>query len=227
MAQKSCWGKDLRLMEGYVKATIVGVVKDFHDGDFTEEISPVFLAQKIDWYDEIALKVSSNDISGTLAQIKDVWSSAFQGYIYEYNFLDDRVAEEYDEEQRYLSLSKIFSSLAILIGCLGIYGLILFYVGQRTKEIGIRKVLGSGAARILALFTVDFFKLILIAGILATPISWYLMEQWLQGYTYRIEIHWWVFVLAIISIMLITLGTISYQTLKAAFANPIKSLRTE
>ncbi|MCL6266540.1 ABC transporter permease [Flagellimonas myxillae] len=220
-------GKKFEANGGYIKATIVGVVQDFHDGDFTHEISPIFFAQNSDWYDEIALKINVKEVSATLAQIEDTWLDTFKGYIYEYNFLDDRVAEQYEEEQRYLSLSKVFSGLAILIGCLGIYGLILFYVGQRTKEIGIRKVLGSGVAHILALFTVDFFRLILIAGLLATPISWYLMEQWLQGYTYRTEIHWWIFALAILSIMIITLITISYQTLKAAVANPIKSLRTE
>ena len=220
-------GKRFEANGGYVKATIVGVIKDFHDGDFTEEISPVFLAQNSEWYDEIALKINLEDVSTTLTQIKEIWLDTFDGYIYEYNFLDDRVAEQYDEEQRYLSLSKTFSGLAILIGCLGIYGLILFYVGQRTKEIGIRKVLGSSVADILALFSMDFFKLILIAGLLATPISWYLMEQWLQGYTYRTQIHWWIFAMAIFSIMVITLLTISYQTLKAAIANPVKSLRTE
>ena len=220
-------GKKFEANGGYVKASIVGVVKDFHDGDFTQEISPIFMAQNPQWYDEIAIKINTQNISTALTQIKGTWKDTFKDYIYEYNFLDDRVAEQYEEEQRYLSLSKIFSALAILIGCLGIYGLILFYVGQRTKEIGIRKVLGSGVANILALFTADFFKLILIAGVFATPISWYLMEQWLQGYTYRTEIHWWIFAVAILSIMTITLITISYQTIKAAITNPIKSLRTE
>nr|WP_299386358.1 ABC transporter permease [Allomuricauda sp.] len=220
-------GKKFEANGGYIKANIVGVLKDFHDGDFTQEISPIFIAQNDDWYDEIALKVVPGNIPETLAKIKETWSDAFKGYLYEYRFLDERVAEQYESEQRYLSLSKVFSALAILIGCLGLYGLILFYVGQRTKEIGIRKVLGSNVAHILALFSVDFFKLILIAGIFATPIAWYLMEQWLQGYTYRTEIHWWVFALSILCIMVITLITISYQTLKAAIASPIHSLRTE
>lgn len=220
-------GKKFEANGGYIKATIVGVVQDFHDGDFTEEISPIFIAQNTQWYDEIALKIDIANTSTILSQVQETWSDTFKGYLYEYRFLDERVEEQYETEQRYLSLSKVFSALAILIGCLGLYGLILFYVGQRTKEIGIRKVLGSNVANILALFSVDFFKLILIAGLFATPIAWYLMEQWLQGYTYRTEIHWWVFALAIFSIMVITLITISYQTLRAALANPIKSLRTE
>ena len=211
----------------YIKATIVGVVSNFHDNDFTEDISPIFIAYNPDWFGEIAIKISNQNTKSILDQIGKNWSSTFSGYIYEPRFLDDRVAQQYETEQRYLSLSKVFSALAVLIGCLGLYGLILFFVGQRTKEIGIRKVLGSNVANILALFSIDFFKLILVAGLLATPISWYFMEQWLQGYTYRAEIHWWVFALAIISIMAITLITISYQTLKVAMASPVKSLRTE
>ncbi len=220
-------GKKLEANGGNIKATIVGVVADFHDSDFTQAINPIFIAAYDRWYGEIALKINTRNTSSIMEQVGEKWSDAFKGYLFEYRFLDERVAEQYKTEQRYLSLSKVFSALAILIGCLGLYGLILFFVGQRTKEIGIRKVLGSNVADILALFTVDFFKLILIAGVFATPISWYLMEQWLQGYTYRTEIHWWVFAFAIVSIMIITLITISYQTLKVAVASPVKSLRTE
>ncbi|WP_396591281.1 ABC transporter permease [Allomuricauda sp. R78024] len=220
-------GKKIEVNGGRMSGTIVGVVQNFHDSNFTEGINPVFIAANNDWYGEIALKINHQNTASTLEEIGEKWSDAFTGYIFEYRFLDERVAKQYETEQRYLSLSKVFSALAILIGCLGLYGLILFFVGQRTKEIGIRKVLGSNVANILTLFTVDFFKLILIAGLLATPIAWYLMEQWLQGYAYRTEIHWWVFAFAIISIMVITLITISYQTLKVAVASPVKSLRTE
>ncbi|RDY58458.1 ABC transporter permease [Flagellimonas nanhaiensis] len=220
-------GKQIEANGGYIKATIVGVVANFHDIDFTEEISPILMAYEPRWFDEIAVKIDARSTSNILAQIEEKWSGLFGGYIYEPRFLDNRVAEQYEAEQRYLSLSKVFSALAILIGCLGLYGLILFFVGQRTKEIGIRKVLGSNVANILALFSMDFFKLILIAGVFATPIAWYLMEQWLQGYTYRTEIHWWIFALAMVSIMVVTLVTISYQTLKVAMTSPVKSLRTE
>lgn len=209
------------------RTTIVGVIANFHDSDFTEDISPIFIAYKPQWFSQIAIKISAQNTRFILDQIGEKWSNAFEGYIFEPHFMDERVAEQYEAEQRYLSLSKVFSGLAILIGCLGLYGLILFFVGQRTKEIGIRKVLGSNVTNILTLFSMDFFKLILIAGVLATPIAWYLMEQWLQGYAYRTQIHWWVFALAIVSIMVITLITISYQTLKVALASPVKSLRTE
>ncbi len=226
-ASEELLGKQIAMNGGGIQGTIVGVVKNFHNYNFTEGISPIFIADYHSWYSELGIKISEGNTAHVLAQIGEEWSETFKGYVYEYRFLDDRVARQYENEQRYLSLSKVFSALAIFIGCLGLYGLILFFVGQRTKEIGIRKVLGSNVGNILALFTADFFKLILIAGVIATPLAWYFMEQWLQGYTYRTEIPWWAFVLAIVSIMGITLVTISYQTLKVAIANPIKSLRTE
>ncbi len=220
-------GKQIEVRGGSIKATIVGVLKNFHDGSFTQAISPVFIAPFTNAYAEIAVKINHQNTKNTLDQIDQKWTETFDGYIFEYRFLDERVAAQYEREQRYLSLSKVFSGLAIFIGCLGLYGLILFFVGQRTKEIGIRKVLGSNVSGILALFSIDFLKLILIAGLIATPITWYVMSQWLQGYTYRTEIQWWYFAIAIAAVMCITLITISYQTLKVATTSPIKSLRAE
>jgi len=230
-------GKQIEVRGGSIKATIVGVVKNFHDGSFAQAISPVVIAPYTSAYSEIAVytsayseiavKINHQNAKNTLDQIDQKWTETFEGYIFEYRFLDERVAAQYEREQRYLSLSKVFSGLAIFIGCLGLYGLILFFVGQRTKEIGIRKVLGSNVSGILALFSMDFLKLILIAGLIATPITWYVMSQWLQGYTYRTEIQWWHFAIAIVAVMCITLITISYQTLKVATTSPIKSLRAE
>ncbi len=220
-------GKTLAVNSERITATIVGVVKDFHDGSFTDAIKPIFIAPRVRWYDEIGVKINHLNTRVTLEEIEKEWSQTFTNHIFDYRFLDERVAEQYETEQRYLSLSKVFSGLAIFIGCMGLYGLVLFFVSQRTKEVGIRKVLGSGMVSILALFSVDFLKLIIAAGCIATPLTWYVMEQWLQGYAYRTEILWWHFAIAISAIMLVTLITISYQTVKAALANPIKSLRTE
>ncbi|WP_291868019.1 ABC transporter permease [Maribacter sp.] len=220
-------GKAIEVNGGDIKANIVGVVKDFHDGSFAEDIGPVFIAPNVSMYNEIAVKINHLNAKNTLEQLNTEWSKSFSNYIFDYRFLDERVAEQYETEQRYLSLSKVFSGLAIFIGCLGLYGLILFFVNMRTKEMGIRKVLGSNVGNILRLFSIDFLKLILVAGTIATPLTWYFMSQWLEGYSYRTEIQWWYFVIAIVGIMLITLITISYQTLKVALANPIKSLRTE
>ncbi len=220
-------GKRIEVNGADFIATVVGVVGDFHDQDFTQDISPAFIAANPNWYGEIGVKITGANTKETLAQIEKEWSETFSNHIFDYRFLDERVAEAYETEQQYLSLSKVFSGLAIFIGCLGLYGLVLFFVGQRTKEIGIRKVLGSTVSDILLLFSTDFIKLILISGVIATPVSWYFMNNWLQGYAYRTEIHWWHFALAIFTIMGVTLLTIGYQTLKAATTNPVKSLRSE
>ncbi len=220
-------GKQVKLNGNSINATIVGVVKNFHDNNFTEGISPMYIAPQTKFYSEFALKINSQNSNEIIAKVKEKWSETFEEYIFEHRFLDERIAEQYETEQRYLSLSKIFSGLAILIGCLGLYGLILFFVGQRTKEIGVRKVLGSNIGNILVLFSKDFIKLIAISGLIATPITWYFMEQWLKGYAFRTQILWWYFIVAIVAVIVITLITISYQTLKVATTSPVKSLRSE
>ena len=224
---KAILGKNLESTGAGFKARIVGVVKNFHDRNFTQGINPAFIVANPNWYGEIALKINGQNIKNTLDQIDAVWSGTFKDHIYEYQFLDERVAKQYETEQRYLSLSKIFAALAIFIGCLGLYGLILFFVGQRKKEIGIRKVLGSSIGDVLALFSIDFLKLVVIAGVIATPLAWYVMNEWLQGYAYKTQIHWWYFAIAVFAIMFITLATISYQTIRVATNSPVKSLRTE
>jgi len=220
-------GKKVSLNGGNIKANIVGVIADFHDQTLYENINPVFIAPDPSNYGELAVKINTENARGTLEGIEKLWTEAFPKYMFEYNFLDNRVAEFYKKEQQFLDLTKLFSLLAIIIGCLGIYGLISFFVVQKTKEIGIRKVLGGSIQNILVLLTGDFLKLILIAGLIASPIAWYFMNNWLQNFNYRTKISWWVFGLAIGGLVLITLITVSYQAIKAAIANPVKSLRTE
>ncbi len=220
-------GKRVELNGGSIKAAIVGVIADFHDKNFHEKINPIFIAPQTNAYSELAIKINDRDVKNTLAGIEERWKEVFTKYIYEFDFLDENVARQYQEEQRLLSLSKLFSTLAIFISCLGLYGLISFFVAQKTKEVGIRKVLGSSVTGILILFIQDFFKLILIAGAVATPLAWYFMNNWLQNYTYHTKIHWWIFATSIGGLLIITMLTISYQAIKAATANPIKSLRTE
>ncbi|WP_222983675.1 ABC transporter permease [Flagellimonas meishanensis] len=220
-------GKTLAVNGDRVEATIVGVVRNFHDSSFTDEIKPVFIAPTVRWYNELGIKINHLNTKSTLEQLKKEWSQTFSNHIFDYRFLDERVAEQYETEQRYLSLSKVFSGLAIFIGCMGLYGLILFFVGQRKKEVGIRKVLGSNITGILTLFSIDFLKLVLIAGAIAVPFAWYFMDVWLQGYTYRTQIHWWYFAISIVAVLVLTLLTISYQTIRVAIKNPVNSLRTE
>ncbi|MEO1011251.1 MAG: ABC transporter permease [Bacteroidota bacterium] len=209
------------------KASIVGVVADFHDQSFHEAISPVFIAPNKDAYSELAIKINGHDVKNTLKAIEQRWQAVFPKYIYDYRFMNERVAEQYEAEQRLLALSKVFSVLAIFICCLGLYGIISFFVVQRIREIGIRRVLGGTVGHILHLFTIDFFKLILIAGLIASPLTWYFMNGWLEGYLYRTTLSWWVFAVAIGGVVLITLSTIGYLIVQAALTNPVKSLRTE
>ncbi|MEM8889043.1 MAG: ABC transporter permease [Bacteroidota bacterium] len=220
-------GKSLEVSGGFMKGNIVGVVEDFHDMDFHEGISPVFITARHDSYSELAIKMNLENTQASIGHIEKEWSEAFPDHLFEYEFLSERVENLYESEQQILSLSTVFSSLAVLIGCLGIYGMILFYVGQRTKEIGIRKVLGSSTFNILVLLTEDFFKLLGWAALIASPIAWYFMHLWLQNYNFQTELSWWVFAAAIGMIMTITILTISFQAIKAATAKPVQSLRTE
>ncbi len=220
-------GKQLTVADDYVKGNVVGVIKDFHDQDFHKNISPVFIAPATDSYTKLAVKINLNDSQAALAHLEKHWNGLFSGYIFEHEFLDDRVAQLYATEQRFLELTKLFSGIAIFIGSMGIYGLILFLVVQKTKEIGIRKVLGSSLQGILWLIVKDFLKLILIAGLIASPLAWYFMGNWLENFNYRTDLSWWIFLLAIGCLVAITLTTVSFQAIKAARSNPIKSLRTE
>ncbi|MET1258605.1 ABC transporter permease [Flagellimonas sp. DF-77] len=220
-------GKNIALFSGSLGGTIVGVVEDFHDRSFEESINPVFMVAEPDFYGDFALKLNTEQLSETLTGIEKEWTDLFPAHIFNYTFLDDRVAQQYEAEQRFLSLSKVFSILAILIGCLGVYGLISFFVTQKTKEIGIRKVLGSNLAQILSLLAKDFVAMILVSGAIATPIAYLIMGRWLENYTFKTELSWWIFALAIGGMVGIAMATITYKALKAARVNPITSLRTE
>ena len=220
-------GRTLYTNGGSIAAKIVGVVSDFHNLSFQEQISPVFIAP-VRWsYYSLGIKMTLGNAQATLNSLEDVYLDAFPGYAFNYDFMDDRIAEEYQSEKRLLTLSRIFSFLALFIGGLGLYGLISFFVGQRIREIGIRKVLGSSVGQIIRLFANDFIKLVVISAVVAIPIAWYLMETWLQRYTYRISMDPWVFAIALLSILVLTLFIIVVQTLKAATTNPCQSLRTE
>jgi ABC-type antimicrobial peptide transport system permease subunit len=133
----------------------------------------------------------------------------------------------YEKEENFFSLFKILSAIAIFIGCLGLYGVVAFMVESRTKEMGIRKAIGASAANIFGLFSIDFVKLVVIALVIASPIAWYLMDGWLQDFTYKVQISWWLYVVAGVVAVVIALITISFQSLKAAFTNPVTALRSE
>ncbi len=159
--------------------------------------------------------------------ISKLWTSQFPDYVYEYKFLDQTIEDFYKQEEQLSQLNKLFAGIAIFISCLGLYGLVSFMVVQRTKEVGIRKVLGASVSNIIYLLSKEFTVLIIIAFIISAPIAWYIMHQWLQNYTYRIPLSSSIFILAIVCSILIAWITVAYRAIKAATANPVKSLKSE
>jgi putative ABC transport system permease protein len=178
-------------------------------------------------YNNISVKVSGTNIPAALAHIEKTWRKFLPEVPYQYNFLDENFARLYQSEERQKAIFTVFACIAIFIACLGLFGLSAFAISQRVKEIGIRKVLGANVNTIVALLSKDFLKLVLLAAVIAFPIAWYAMDSWLQDFAYRINVSWWVFVLAGIIAAIIAFATISFQAVKAAIANPVKSLRTE
>ena len=178
-------------------------------------------------YNQAGIKLATTNMSATMQSIKKIMEATFSNFVYEYRFLDDKIASFYKQESQLSGLYKIFAAIAIFLSCLGLYGLASFMAAQRIKEVGIRKVLGASAGNIVYMFSKEFIGLIAIAFAIATPIAWYYMHQWLQDYVYRINISWWVFAAGGLVAVIIALASISFQAIKAAIANPVKSLRTE
>jgi putative ABC transport system permease protein len=176
---------------------------------------------------EISVKLSPGDLSGTIAQIKSRYEKFFPGNLFDYTFLDERFNRQYENDRLFSKAFGIFAAIAIAVACLGLFGLAMFSTIQRTKEIGVRKVLGASVANILLLLSKDFVKLVLIASVIAFPVAWWMMNKWLQDFSYRISITWWIFLIAGGAALVVALATVSFQAIKAAVANPVKSLRTE
>lgn len=212
---------------GSMVGPIVGVLKDFHDKSLHEEISPILITTLSDDYSNYAVKLNLATAKTTLAAIENSWLQQHPDQLFQYAFLDESIAQFYEAEEASLKLIQIFSFLAIFIGCLGLYGLVSFMVSQKTKEIGIRKILGGTAAHIAWIFGKEFARLIMIAFLLAAPVGWWLMHNWLQDFEFKIQISTWTFVLAIGYSLLVASVTVSYQVIKTALANPVKALRTE
>jgi len=173
------------------------------------------------------VKVDPHNLSSKIAAIKKKYDSFFPGNLFDYFFLDEKFNEQYGNDKLLGKVFAIFSCFAIFIACLGLLGLSLFITTQRIKEIGIRKVLGASVATIVLLLSKDFIRLVIVAFVIASPVAWYIMHHWLQDFAYRINISWWVILVAGLLAGFIALATISFQTIKAAIANPVKSLRTE
>lgn len=219
--------KEINVWNGFAKGPVVGVVKDFHTGTFKENIAPVFMSNVKQRYNSAGVRLSSAGLQGSIKDIEKLWNANFPEQIFEYQFLDDKIGSFYREEQQLAHLYEIFAVIAIFLSCLGLYGLASFMAVQRIREVGVRKVLGATASNIVYLFSKEFMVLIGIAFIIATPLVWYFMQQWLQNYVYRINIGWGVFMMGGIASLLIALITVSFQAVKAAMANPVNSLRSD
>jgi putative ABC transport system permease protein len=221
-------GKTLVINEwGGFKPIVVGVVNDYHQVSFKKPLEPTLFT--CDWYegDYFSVRLHTGQLPATLDHIQRAWTKAFPGNPFEYFFLDDYFNRQYTSERKFGLLFTSFAILAILISCLGLFGLSAYTASQRIKEIGIRKVLGASVMDITTMLSKDFLKLVVLAIFFASPLTWLIMNGWLQGFAYRINIHWWVFALAGALAVIIALLTVSFQAIKAGVANPVDSLRAE
>jgi ABC-type antimicrobial peptide transport system permease subunit len=208
---------------------IVGVVKDFIVGSPYAPVPPLMInGPGTGWFNVIHMKLNpAKPVTQDLKLAENVFKQYNPQYPFDYKFIDKAYAKNFEDTQRTATLAALFAGLTIIISCLGLFGLAAYMAENRIKEIGVRKVLGASVMSITTLLSKDFLKLVIISFVIASPIAWYAMHQWLQGYTYRVSIGWWVFAGAGIIAVVISLLTVSYQAIKAAVANPVKSLRTE
>lgn len=221
-------GKTIVVSEwGGFKPVVVGVVNDYHQVSFKKPLEPILFT--CDWYEGeyYSIRLHTDHLPETMDHIQQAWAKAFPGNPFESFFLDDYFNRQYINERKFGSLFTAFALLAIFISCLGLFGLSAYMAGQRIREIGIRKVLGASVADITAMLSTDFLKLVVLSIFLASPLTWLIMNNWLQDFAYRTNIQWWIFALAGLIALLIALVTVSFQAIRAAIANPVKSLRTE
>ena len=209
------------------KGNVIGVVKDFNFTSLHDNVQPLIIHILPDWYRFVAIRVKPNDISNTLASLEETWKRIATDSPFDYTFLNEDFAKLYKEEQNLRSVLSLFTGLSIFIACLGLFGLAAFTIKQRFREIAVRKVLGASVTGIIGLLSKDFLLLVTISAVIAFPLAWWGMHKWLQDFAYRVNIGWWTFLLAAIAALLIALVTISFQAIKAAITNPVKSLRTE
>ncbi len=222
-------GKDIYISDDgnkIVPLKIIGVVKNFHFESLRQNVGPLCFRLEKSIGSGI-FKIKTNDVKSLVAGVESTWKKMAPGLPFSYRFLDDSFDSMYRAEQRMGKLALGFAILAIIVASMGLFGLATYASEQRVKEIGIRKVLGASVANITQMLSRDFLKLILIASLIAFPIAGWAMYKWLQNFAYRVDIQWWVFLAAAIIALLIALITISFQAIKAAVANPVKSLRTE
>jgi putative ABC transport system permease protein len=206
---------------------VVGVIKDFHQKSLHYAMEPLLFMPFYGTGNPISVKLKTRDLATVIESIRTKYNSFFPGNLFDYYFIDDHFNALYSDDILFGKVFALFAGFAIFIACLGLLGLSLFTTAQRMKEIGVRKVLGASISNIVFLLSKDFIKLIIVSFLIASPIAWYVMHNWLQGFAYRIPISWWIFPAAGLLAFIIALGTVSFQTMRAAGMNPVKSLRSE
>jgi ABC-type antimicrobial peptide transport system permease subunit len=212
------WGRNL---------TIIGVVKNFHTVSLHDQIEPTVMMNNIGGYRTLSMRVNYADIQELVTEVRTKWEAAYPENIFEYEFLDEQIREFYEGEQKMSVLLTIFTSMAIFIGCLGLFGLATFMANQKTKEIGVRKALGASVESIVLLFSREYVKLILAGFVLSAPAVWFIMNKWLENFAYKISIGPMVFIVGFLVTLMIAVVTVGYRSFKAAVVNPIQSLRYE
>ena len=220
-------GKRIAIGGSDYKLPIVGVVRNFNTFSLHREIIPCVLTTLKNNYSMLNIKLAQKSDPEQIARIEKAWAATFPDHVFSYTFFDEKLNSFYDKEGKLFSLFRILAGIAIFIGCLGLYGVVAFMAESRTKEMGVRKAIGATALNIFGLFSVDFVRLVIIALVIASPVAWYAMNKWLQDFNYKVDISWWIFALSGVSVVLIALVTISFQTIKAALVSPVKALRSE
>jgi len=218
-------GKELRIWNE--RGKIIGVVKDYHFESLHREIIPMAMRIRPEWLGTVCIRINPDNTSAALSFIEKKWKEIYPEYPFEYSFLDDTIRSQYRSEESVGKIFKYFTFLAIFISCLGLFGLALYTTEQRTKEIGIRKVLGASVPRLALLLSKEFMKWVLLANVIAWPAAWYIMNKWLQNFAYKTNIRLWTFLLSGVLALLISFVTVSSQTIKVAVTNPANSLRYE
>ncbi|MCR9286273.1 MAG: hypothetical protein NXI23_02670 [Bacteroidetes bacterium] len=219
-----------RVFEVPVRAKVIGITNDFNFQSLYEPVTPLVIGYRnnpIQSIDYFTAHVSGQNMERTIAQMTEIIQAVDPEHLFEYHFLDEQIATFYEADSRRSQLFTIAAICAIFIACLGLFGLAAFMADQRTKEIGIRKVLGATTTGIVGMLSKDFLKPILIALVIASPPAYFFMEKWLADFAYRVDISWWVFALAGIAAVTIASFTVGFQSMKAALANPVESLRSE
>ena len=203
------------------------MVKDFHYNSLHQAIGPLVMLIHPSSFGHLSVRIRPEGVAATLDVLEQTWTTWAPGWPFEYYFLDEDLADEYEAEEKVGQLAGGFSLLAIVIACLGLFGLAAFSAEQRTKEIGIRKVLGASVGGIVVLLSKDITRLVLAAFVIAAPLAYLAMQRWLDAFVYRVDISWWIFLLAGLAALAIAWLTVSYQSIKAALADPVEALRYE